>query len=60
MLAADARVLSRFAEHTARHGGPAAAVSASGRVLAATPAGWLRGRVRLCEDGSVVVLRLAR
>lgn len=57
MLAADARVLARFAEHTARHGGPAAAVSASGRVLAATPAGWLRGRVRLCEDGSVVALR---
>jgi transcriptional regulator of acetoin/glycerol metabolism len=57
MLAADARVLERFSEHTARHGGPAAAVSTSGRVLAATPAGWLRGRVRLCPDGSVLALR---
>jgi transcriptional regulator of acetoin/glycerol metabolism len=57
MLAAEAKVLARFAEHTARHGGPAAAVSASGRVLAATPAGWLQGRVRLCADGSVLALR---
>jgi hypothetical protein len=49
MLERDARILGRFAEHTARHGGPAAALSPSGRVLAATPTPWTPGRVRLSE-----------
>jgi transcriptional regulator of acetoin/glycerol metabolism len=47
MLARDARILGLFAEHTARHGGPAAALTSTGRVLAATPAHWLSGRVAL-------------
>jgi len=45
MLARDARILELFAQHTARHGGPAAALSPMGRVLAATPAAWRSGRV---------------
>ena len=51
MLERDARILSLFAEHAARHVGPAAAVSPSGRVLAATPTAWTTGRVKL-PDGS--------
>lgn len=45
MLARDNRILERFAEHTARFGGPAAALSPSGRVLAATPRAWAPGRL---------------
>jgi transcriptional regulator of acetoin/glycerol metabolism len=44
MLERDARILGLFAEHTARHGGPAAALSPSGRVLAATPSTWTKDR----------------
>jgi len=51
MLERDARTLGLFADHTARHGGPAAAVSRSGRVLAATPAQWTGGRIELGADG---------
>lgn len=40
MLARDARILELFAEHAAHHGGRAAALSPSGRVLATT-GGWL-------------------
>ena len=58
MLARDARILGLFADHTARHGGPAAALSPSGRVLAATPATWRRGRVELPGDSGVVVHEL--
>jgi GAF domain len=47
MLERDNRILALFAEHTARHGGPAAALSPSGRVLASTPSAWTRGRVDL-------------
>ena len=45
MLERDSRILGLFAEHTARHRGPAAALSPSGRVLAATPNAWAMGRV---------------
>jgi len=51
MLERDAQTLGLFADHTARHGGPAAAVSRSGRVLAATPAQWTPGRIELGADG---------
>lgn len=47
MLARDARILELFAQHTARHGGPAAALSPTGRVLGATPAAWRHGRIEL-------------
>ncbi len=53
MLERDARTLGLFADHTARHGGPAAAVSRSGRVLAATPAAWTGGRIALGGDGAI-------
>jgi len=52
MLERDARILGLFADHTARHGGPAAAVSRSGRVLAATPAQWTGGRIELGANGA--------
>ena len=44
MFERDAGILRLFAEHTARHGGPAAALSQTGRVLASTPAGWAGDR----------------
>ncbi len=47
MLERDTRILGLFAEHTARHGGPAAALSRSGRVLAATPFAWPDDHVAL-------------
>jgi hypothetical protein len=50
MLERDTRILTRFAQHTARHGGPAAALSPSGRVLAATPARWMSGHVDVPAD----------
>lgn len=53
MLERDAQILGLFADHTARHGGPAAAVSRSGRVLAATPAAWTGGRIELGQDDAV-------
>ncbi len=53
MLERDARILGLFADHAARHGGPAAAVSRSGRVLAATPAAWTDGRIELGRDGAL-------
>ena len=57
MLERDKRILGLFAEHTARHGGPAAAVSPSGRVLAATPEAWTAGRLQL--DGAPAEIALA-
>ncbi len=42
MLERDARILGLFAEHAAHHGGRAAALSPSGRVLASTGAGSAR------------------
>ena len=72
MLSRDARILGLFAQHTARHGGPAAALSPSGRVLAATPAAWRSGRIDLTEHereqaglithdlGEGTLLRIAR
>jgi hypothetical protein len=63
MLERDTRILSLFAEHMARHGGPAAALSPSGRVLAATPSAWTQGRITIpaeadkatTDDGTEVV-----
>jgi hypothetical protein len=52
MLERDARILRSYAEHTARHGGPAAAIAPSGRVLAATPADWRAGRIELVGAGA--------
>jgi transcriptional regulator of acetoin/glycerol metabolism len=56
MLERDARILAQFAEHTARFGGPAAALSPSGRVLAATPPAWTTGRIEVPADGSEIEL----
>ncbi len=47
MLTRDNRILGLFAEHTARHRGPAAAVSHTGRIWAATPIDWTSGRIEL-------------
>ncbi|MGI9184329.1 MAG: M14 family zinc carboxypeptidase [Solirubrobacteraceae bacterium] len=52
MLERDTRILGLFADHTARHGGPAAALSRSGRVLAATPNGWTAGRLDVAPDAT--------
>jgi len=51
MLQRDARILELFARHAAKHGGPAAALSPGGRVLATTPAAWVSGRLELPADG---------
>jgi transcriptional regulator of acetoin/glycerol metabolism len=51
MLERDNRILGLFADHAARHGGPAAAISTSGRVLASTPSAWTSGRVEVPTDG---------
>jgi hypothetical protein len=56
MLERDSRILALFADHAARHGGPGAALSPSGRVLAATPAGWTSGRVAVPDEGDRVTL----
>lgn len=56
MLERDNRILSRFAEHTARHGGPGAALSPAGRVLAGTPAAWTSGRVQVPQFGGEATL----
>ncbi len=56
MLERDARILGLFAEHTAQFGGPAAALSPSGRVLAATPHAWTSGRIEVPPGGSEVEL----
>ncbi|HET9102060.1 MAG TPA: GAF domain-containing protein [Solirubrobacteraceae bacterium] len=56
MLERDARILRLFADHTARHGGPAAALSRSGRVLAATPETWTVGRLAIAQDADAVQL----
>ena len=56
MLERDTRILGLFAEHTARHGGPAAALSRSGRVLAATPDAWTGGRLELAPEATEVQL----
>jgi hypothetical protein len=53
MLERDNRILGLFAEHAARFGGPAAASSPSGRVLASTPASWTGGHVSVPVDGIV-------
>jgi transcriptional regulator of acetoin/glycerol metabolism len=53
MLERDNRILGLFADHAASYGGPAAAVSQSGRVLASTPAAWAGGRVEVPSDGIV-------
>ena len=45
MLARDNRILELFAQHTARFGGPAAVLSQSGRVIAATPPAWVSGHL---------------
>jgi len=50
MFERDTRILGLFAEHTARHGAPAAALSPSGRVLAATPVAWTAGRITIPAD----------
>jgi hypothetical protein len=60
MLERDARILGLFAEHAAHHGGPAAALSPSGRVLASTGGGssaWATGRIEISADASEVALR---
>ena len=66
-LARDARILELFAEHAAHHGGRAAALSPSGRVLATT-GGWQpavgvpvgeavrRGRIEVPADASDIAL----
>jgi len=54
MLERHTRILGLFAEHASRHGGPAAALSASGRVLAATHAAW-RDRRFDVDDGTVLL-----
>lgn len=54
MFERDTRILGLFAEHTARHGGPAAALSPSGRVLAATPQAWTTGRIELDAVGTAL------
>jgi GAF domain len=60
MLERDNRILSLFAEHAAHHGGPAAALSASGRVLATTGGWgsrpWAGGRIDVPADASEVAL----
>jgi transcriptional regulator of acetoin/glycerol metabolism len=58
MLQRDTRILSLFAEHTARHGGPAAALSPTGRVLAATPTQWRSGRIEAPQGDGVVLHQL--
>jgi hypothetical protein len=50
VLERDTRILALFAKHTARNVGPAAALSPSGRVLAATPTPWTTERVKLPEN----------
>jgi hypothetical protein len=56
MLERDARILGLFAEHTAQFGGPAAALSPSGRVLAATPSAWTSGRIEVPAGGCEIEL----
>ncbi len=64
MLERDARILGLFAEHAAHHGGPAAALSPSGRLLAAIGTGWVgghpgvwgTGRIEIPADASEVAL----
>jgi GAF domain-containing protein len=60
MLERDARILGLFAEHAAHHGGSAAALSPSGRVLASTGMGWepsaATGRITIPADASEVAL----
>ena len=56
MLERDTRILRLFAEHTAKFGGPAAVLSPSGRVLAATPSAWTSGRVEVPAAASEVQL----
>jgi hypothetical protein len=56
MLERDNRILSLFAEHAAHHGGPAAALSPSGRVLATTPVNWTSGRIEIPVDACEVAL----
>jgi transcriptional regulator of acetoin/glycerol metabolism len=51
MLERDNRILGLFADHAASYGGPAAAVSPSGRVLASTPTAWAAGRVEMPSAG---------
>jgi transcriptional regulator of acetoin/glycerol metabolism len=53
MLERDNRILGLFADHAAAYGGPAAAISPSGRVLASTPTAWAAGRVEMPSDGIV-------
>lgn len=66
LLERDARIVSLFTEHAARHGGPAAALSPSGRVLATT-GDWIGGlrpgaggsdpdRIQIPADASEVAL----
>jgi transcriptional regulator of acetoin/glycerol metabolism len=57
MLERDTRILGLFAEHTARYGGPAAALSQSGRVLAATPNAWTSGRIEWDDHVTEVELQ---
>jgi hypothetical protein len=54
MLERDTRILGLFAEHTAQFGGPAAALSPCGRVLAATPQEWTRGRLQIPAAASEI------
>ncbi len=60
MLERDTRILGLFAEHAAHHGGDAAAISPSGRVLAAI-GGWENrrstgARIEVPADASEVAL----
>ncbi|MGP0050308.1 MAG: GAF domain-containing protein [Solirubrobacteraceae bacterium] len=57
MLARDARILGLFAEHAASFGGPAAALSPTGRVLAATPSSWTSGRIEVPQGESEIELQ---
>lgn len=56
MLAEHARILALFADHVARHQGPAAALTQRGRVLATTHDAWRGQRFDLPGDASAIAL----
>lgn len=56
MLERHTRILGLFAEHASRHGGPAAALAPSGRVLAATHDAWRDQRFEVAGGTGRIVL----
>lgn len=54
MLERHTRILGLFAQHASRHGGPSAALTPSGRVLASTHDDWRDRRFEVA-DGRVVL-----